>query len=209
MAIVFTFAQLVFAQKRSAPKAVLPEFSLSQAEVAAHIRFLAANELLGRMTGEMGNNVAARYIAEQFRLYGLKPLSGAPDYLQTVPLLKIKPPKHATLILGSDTMQHGKDMLVLNGGALNVQAPVVFAGYGIVDEETGRDDYAGLDVKGKIVIVKFGASDSADLREALGWRTAKQQAATSRGALAVVELYHASIAWTFIVQFANRETIAL
>ncbi|PIO47245.1 MAG: peptidase M28 [[Chlorobium] sp. 445] len=209
IATVFTFAQLAFAQQRSVSKTVLPEFSLSQAEVAAHIRFLAADELLGRMTGEMGNNVAARYIAEQFRLYGLKPLPDAPHYFQHVPLLKIKPPQHATLILGSDTMQHGKDMLVLNGSALNMHAPVVFAGYGIVDEETGRDDYAGLDVKGKIVIVKLGASDSADLREAFRWREAKQKAATSRGALAVVELYNASIAWTFIVQFANRETIVL
>ena len=53
----------------------LPEFSLSSAEVEAHTRFLASDELQGRRTGEPGNAVAARYIAEQFRLLGLKPAS--------------------------------------------------------------------------------------------------------------------------------------
>ncbi len=203
------FGSPTFAQQPSTLKRTLPEFSLSPAEVAAHIRFLAADELMGRMTGEMGNNVAARYIAEQFRLYGLKPLPGAPDYMQKVPMVKVKPPKHATLVLGRDTAQHGKAMLLLRGTAMDVKAPVVFAKHGIVDETTGRDDYAGLDVKGKIVLVKLGASDSADIREAFRLREAKQKAALARGAIALVELYNASIAWTFIVQFINRETIEL
>jgi hypothetical protein len=203
------FGLPTFAQQPSTLKRMLPEFSLSPAEVAAHIRFLAADELMGRMTGEMGNNVAARYIAEQFRLYGLKPLPGAPDYMQKVPMVKVKPPKHATLVLGRDTAQHGKNMLLLRGTAMDVKAPVVFAKHGIVDETTGRDDYAGLDVKGKIVLVKLGASDSADIREAFRLREAKQKAALAHGAIALVELYNASIAWNFIVQFINRETIEL
>lgn len=209
LALSLALAEPSFAQKRGASKTALPEFSLSQAEVTAHIKFLAADELLGRMTGEMGNNVAARYIAEQFRFYGLKPLQGAPDYFQKVPLLKVKPPKQATLILGSDTAQQGKDIILLNGGALNAKASVVFAGHGIVDEKSGRDDYAGLDVKGKIVVVKLGSSDGADVREAFRLRDSKQKAAEARGALALVELYNASIAWSFILQFANRESIAL
>jgi hypothetical protein len=129
--------------------------------------------------------------------------------MQKVPMVKVKPPKHATLVLGRDTAQHGKNMLLLRGNAMDVKAPVVFAKHGIVDETTGRNDYADLDVKGKIVLVKLGASDSADIREAFRLREAKQKAALARGAIALVELYNASIAWTFIVQFINRETIEL
>ena len=50
----------------------LPEYKLSKNEVEAHIRFIASDEMLGRRTGEITNNVAARYVAENFRLQGLK-----------------------------------------------------------------------------------------------------------------------------------------
>jgi hypothetical protein len=187
----------------------LPEFSLSQAEVTAHLKFLAADELLGRMTGEQGNNIAARYIAEQFRQYGLKEVRGAAGYFQKVPLVKISPPKEAIIVWDGDTLRQGKDILLLGGDALTATASVVFAKNGIVDEKTGRDDYAGLDVKGKIVVVNLGSAEGADVREAFRLRDSKQKAAAERGAVALIELYNASVAWNFIAQFANRQTMQL
>src|SRR5205814_619643 len=56
--------------KLTSPASQLPEFALSRAEVEAHIRFLASDELQGRKVGEPGNWIAARYIAEQFRQLG-------------------------------------------------------------------------------------------------------------------------------------------
>ena len=63
----------------------LPEYKLSKKEIEAHIRFIASDEMLGRRTGEITNNVAARYVAENFRLQGLKTPDGQKDYLQPVP----------------------------------------------------------------------------------------------------------------------------
>ncbi|MDW8465239.1 MAG: M28 family peptidase [Chloroherpetonaceae bacterium] len=187
----------------------MPEFLLSSQETAAHIRFLASDELMGRMTGEIGNNVAARYIAEQFRLYGLKEVQGAAGYYQKVPLVKVRPPKDAFLVWGTDTLRQGKDLLVLNGSKLTVTAPVVFAKHGIVDDKAGRNDYEGIDAKGKIVVVKLGDADNTDVRQALRLRETKQKAAAERGAMALLELYDATVPWSLIMQFANRETIQL
>lgn len=210
LSLMLLLAAPLAAQKRSSAKLpALPEFSLSAQETAAHIRFLASDELMGRMTGELGNNVAARYIAEQFRLYGLKTVQGAPDYFQKVPLVKVKPPKEAFVIWSTDTLRHGKELLVLGGTQLSVTAPVVFAKHGIVDAQTGRDDYAGLDVKDKIVVVKFGDTESTDVRQAFRLQRIKQTAAASRGALALIELYDATVPWPLITQFATRETIQL
>ena len=77
----------------------LPEYSLSKKEIEAHIRFIASDEMLGRRTGEITNNVTARYIAEQFRLYGIKTPSDQKDYLQPVPFENIKPVKKAKSML--------------------------------------------------------------------------------------------------------------
>ena len=60
-----------FAQKKKS-QPLPPEFAITKTEAETHMRFLAADELMGRRTGEQGNMVAARYIAEQFRKFGVK-----------------------------------------------------------------------------------------------------------------------------------------
>ena len=132
----------------------LPEYKLSKNEIEAHIRFIASDEMLGRRTGEITNNVAARYVAENFRLQGLKTPNGQKDYLQAVPFEMVKPTKKGEILVGTDSLKWTKDFIVLSGKAAKLEnVPVVFVGYGWVDEK--QDDYKGLDVKGKIVIKEY------------------------------------------------------
>ena len=127
------------------------------------IAFLASDELEGRGVETEGLNQAADYIADTFKQLGLQPLPGG-DYFQTFKLT-------TSYALADDTALSAE----LGGGggdgpasyALREQftpvgevtgegafdGPVIFAGYGITNEEQGYDDYAGVDVKGKIVLV--------------------------------------------------------
>ncbi|MCU0325937.1 MAG: peptidase M28, partial [Spirosomaceae bacterium] len=93
----------------------LPEFKLPKNEVESHLRFLGSDEMLGRRTGEITNNVAARYIAEQFRLAGLKPALGQKDFLQAIPFEFSKPTKKGEVIVGKDSLKWTKDYIMLSG----------------------------------------------------------------------------------------------
>ncbi|MFY7912523.1 MAG: peptidase M28, partial [Emticicia sp.] len=95
----------------------LPEYKLSKKEIEAHIRFIASDEMLGRRTGEITNNVAARYVAENFRLQGLKTPNGQKDYLQPVPFEMVKPTKKGEVLVGTDSLKWTKDFIMLSGKA--------------------------------------------------------------------------------------------
>ncbi|MFT4033825.1 MAG: peptidase M28, partial [Siphonobacter sp.] len=71
--ILLSVGVVALAQAQKSKKPALPEFKMSIQEPEAHVRFLAADEMLGRRTGEITNTIAARYIAEQYRRLGLKP----------------------------------------------------------------------------------------------------------------------------------------
>ena len=92
----FTFFSLLLILGSSA-LAQSPEHSAPQYEVEAHLRFLASDDLQGRRTGEPGNYIAARYIAENFRAFGAQPLPGADGYFQQFPLENVTPPQSSAL----------------------------------------------------------------------------------------------------------------
>ncbi|MBC7570766.1 MAG: M28 family peptidase [Spirosoma sp.] len=209
----------VSAQRRSAQKAAprpkaaietpltqLPEYSLSRADMEAHLRFLASDELMGRRTGDAGNRVAARYIAEEFRRLGLKPAGDSNSYFQPINFERVKAAESATLSMGSEMLQLGKDLVVMAGGPLNQTGEVVYVGYGLTD---GEDGYKGRDVKGKILIAQGGSPDAKGPREVFQASNAKRKLATEKGAAALIELYAESIPWGFINQYFSREQIAL
>ncbi|HLK97811.1 MAG TPA: hypothetical protein VK364_08590, partial [Hymenobacter sp.] len=138
----------------------LPEFALSRAEVESHTRFLASDELQGRRTGELGNQIAARYIAEQFRLLGLKPAAstdGQAGYFQPIAMERVKASSSAIMIVGKDTLRLGKELAVMTGGPADVSGEVLYAGYGLTD---GDDGYKGRSVKGRIVVVQGGSPEA-------------------------------------------------
>ena len=175
---------LVNFQSFSQKKASLPpEFSIKKSETEAHMRFLAADELLGRRTGEQGNLVAARYIAEQFRKLGVVPVpgniaSGTSTYYQNVPFEKMGASGGGEITAGDEKLKSGEDWILMNGEATDVTAPLVYAGFGLENAAKGWDDYKGLDVKGKIVLVQSGTPDVQTPSEIVASSTEKRKLAT-------------------------------
>ncbi|HEY2686714.1 MAG TPA: M28 family metallopeptidase [Steroidobacteraceae bacterium] len=140
---------------------------ITAASIRADMRFLADDLLEGRGTGSRGHLIAAHYLASQFEGMGLEPAGDNGSYFQDVPIRSMKLDEEASS--GSLT-ENGKTVaLKLREDFLlspdpgrrrvEVEAPVVFAGYGITAPSQGYDDYQGLDVKGKIVALLFGAPD--------------------------------------------------
>ncbi len=125
-------------------------------ELSAHAKLLAAPELSGRGVGTPGIAIARDYIAAEFAKYGLLPGGDHNGYLQRFEVavgVRVKQP--SSLSLGQETaLTLYEDWLPLGLSSTGqVQGNVVFAGYGITAKDYGYDDYAGIDVKGKIVIV--------------------------------------------------------
>ena len=196
-------------QVKTAPSvttAKLPEFSITRSEVEAHVRFLASDELEGRRTGERGNWTAARYIAEQFRLLGLKPAADQTDYFQRVNFEKVKAATSAVMYVGKDTLQLSKELVVMTGGPTDISGEIIYAGYGLTD---GDDGYKGRDVKGRIVVVQGGSPDAKGPGEIFRASRDKRKLATEKGVAALIELYSESIPWGLVNQYFSSEQITL
>ena len=180
----------------------LPESMISRAEVEMHTRFLASDELQGRRTGELGNLIAARYLAEQFRRLGLTAPAGTDDYAQSVPMQKTKPVASGTLLIGSDTLHVGKQFVVTSGGPADITAETVFVGYGLTDA-----DYAGKDARGKIVVTQVGTEGATRPRELMSAMAAKNKMAAEKGAVGVIELFAVmTTPWPLVVRnFGNTQ----
>lgn len=129
----------------------------------AHVRFLADDLLQGREAGTDSFLLAARYVESQFRKIGLDP-AGGDGYLQQVPFVRYRSVEDsAYLSVGGKAFAALEDFVVYPHAAhlsSDVEAPVVFAGFGIDAPELGRRDYEGLDVNGKIVAILSGAPAS-------------------------------------------------
>ena len=167
----------------------------SAANIKAHMAFLASDKLKGREAGSPEFDLGADYVAAQMKQLGLKP-SGKQSYFQPVPLVasRIKDQGRLTLTDASGrvtALEFGKDYVV-NGSplaeTLNMNAPLVFVGFGLVAPEHGRDDYRGLDVKGKIVVALNGAPKFLQTEERAYYRSAKVKlaAAKARGAAGAI-----------------------
>jgi hypothetical protein len=133
--------------------------------IRAHMRFLSDSLLQGRAPGTPGYQIAARYVAAQLEAAGLHPAGTNGTWYQTVPLRKsVTDDGKSSMVLvtksGEQTLVSLKDYVLygdLNRADTSVEAPVVFVGFGVTATERGYDDYAGADVKGKIVAVLDGA----------------------------------------------------
>ena len=138
-------------------------------EISGHLRFLADDLLEGRFPGARGDELAIRYLAAQLETMGYQPGStdaaGKPSWFQPVPLLKTTAavPAELTFKGGADrvTLPTGPgeqaELTLRSIGAADLvqvkDAELVFVGYGITAPEHGWDDYAGVDVKGKVVVL--------------------------------------------------------
>lgn len=123
----------------------------------ADLAFLTSDALAGRASLSPQAEIAARYIAADFEKTGIEPAAGK-SYLQEFPLIAYRtdPSRRALAVSrGGATKQFrpGTDFSISFGHEVNLRAPAVFAGYGITAPEYGYDDYANIDVAGKIVVI--------------------------------------------------------
>ena len=140
-----------------APKSASPAVQRDAAftvDARKAVEYLASDELEGRGIGTPGIAKAAEYIADTFKKLGLSPASGAADYFQSFQITAATAPDPATSFTSGDkTFALEKDFGVVSLSAEEkFDAPVVFVGYGITNKDRGYDDYANIDVKGKVVL---------------------------------------------------------
>ncbi|HEY1112028.1 MAG TPA: M28 family peptidase [Chitinophagaceae bacterium] len=167
------------------------------------LHFLAADELMGRSTTRPEIHVAARYISEQFRSFGLKPAPGAADYFQTFDLKMSKPAHSGGFTVGGTTYAFGEQLLPTGVEDVSLQAPVVYAGWG------SKEDFEKLDVKGAIVVTNMGRHDSSTFMEGYRATAAKRKLAADKGAVALVERFReAGTSWTDVQHYLLGERVA-
>lgn len=170
--------------------------------IRATVQYLADDRLEGRDTGSPGGQLAANYLAEQLKLLKLKPAGDNNTYFQKVPFIQSRMDSARSQMAlsgkaGETTLKFPTDFL-LNGLSRNtasLEAPIVFAGYGITAPEYHYDDYAGLEVRGKVVVVLTGEPLSRDPSFFEGEQDTKYaaggpklQLAMSKGAVAVITI---------------------
>ena len=152
-----TFAQEKGAREKVAPQLATGFDSIQEDSLRADLTFLASDALQGRMSLQNGDEVAIQWIASEFAKAGLKPANGD-SYLQAVPLVEYRGDRARSYIAlkrGSAPEKQWKypDAYGAYRVDVDVTAPVVFAGYGITAPELHFDDYRGIDVHGKIVLL--------------------------------------------------------
>ncbi|MBK8506255.1 MAG: M28 family peptidase [Saprospiraceae bacterium] len=169
------------------------ENSISMEEVQAHLRFLAADELRGRKTGEIGNWVAARYIAEQFRQFGAKSGNGT-DYFQVIPFADITPPKQGSLKVGEKLFDIADRLLVRFAPDGTVSGELVYLPHAMPGEVTKA-------VSGKWILTNIGDEGMADPQAAFALSALKKKKLQEMGALGLIEIYQGRHPWNLIKRF--------
>ncbi|MDU0112450.1 M28 family metallopeptidase [Psychrosphaera aquimarina] len=172
--------------------------SVEKARIKAHLEFLADDQLEGRDTGSQGYEIAANYVAAEFKKMGLVP-AGEDGYMQRVPFRRAYLDQNSTVVkigTGSDTVElkYPQDYMMGASTATtesSVKADVVFVGYGLIAEDYDYNDYEGLDVKGKIVVALTGRPKAWPSEEGahLGSGKLKSAHAAEHGAIGFVTLH--------------------
>lgn len=161
------------------------------------VAYLADDALQGREAGTPGFDAAAEYVARRMRQIGLKPRGGDGSYMQAVPLLAYSQASNdgGTMQVSGvkDPSKFRRDDSYMVGASsagedVTVEGEVVFVGFGFVSPEHGRDDYAGLNVDGKIVAMLPGAPKFLDSEERAHYGNTQRDAASERGAVGVITL---------------------
>lgn len=174
--------------------------TITAEDLKKHLYTYASDEFEGRETGTRGQKKAIEYLSSNYKSFGIAHPSNLENYYQPVPLVMNKPPK-AVLTFGSEAWSAGNDFIPVGNSSdvILENTPVVFAGYGI---DSGQySDYTGLDVKGKIVLVRAGEPKNQDgtyvltgTKEPSEWSNfrpaniARVEAARGKGALGILVL---------------------
>src|ERR1700674_4022016 len=205
---VFKMTDRASAQgKAAAPPSALPQ--INRENIRAHVKFLASDLLEGRGTGQRGGDIAAEYIATQFALSGLKPAGDNGTYFQDVPMVGVKTLLETTFKFteASGKSFEAKNLtdFVTNNESqtetADIDAPIVFVGYGIKAPEYGWDDYKDVDLHGKVALlfVNEPSSDDPDFFKGkaltyYGRWTYKFEETARRGAVATLIIHRKDLA---------------
>jgi hypothetical protein len=134
--------------------------TISPAEIKAEVRELSSDAFAGRGPGEEGEAATLAYLEQQFTTAGLQPAGENGGWYQEVPLVRLDRLPGATLSLTVSGRamplaigRHASVGFANAGRTQLADAPIVFAGFGIVDATTGHDDFAGVDMAGKVALV--------------------------------------------------------
>jgi Zn-dependent M28 family amino/carboxypeptidase len=195
--------------------------------IRAQVKFLADDLLEGRGTGTRGGDIAAQYIATQFALNGLQPAGDDGSYLQKVDFtgvltlpataLALQPAHGAPLELrlGEDYVTNNQTQT----DSVDIDAPIVFVGYGIEAPEYRWDDFKGVDVKGKVLLIIVNEPPSNDPKffkaEAMtyyGRWTYKFEEAARKGAVGALIIHRTDLAsypWSVVRSSWSNEQVYL
>jgi Zn-dependent M28 family amino/carboxypeptidase len=191
------------------PVAIAAFQKVDPERIRAHVRFLSDDLLEGRGTGQRGGDIAAEYIATQFALYGLKPVGDNGTYMQKVPMVGITPQPATTFAIvpakGGTNDLKPLDQYVAYDQTQQLQsdvnAEIVYVGYGIEAPEYNWDDYKGTDVKGKVLLMLVNEPPSDDAKffkgKALtyyGRWTYKYEQAARKGAVGAILIHRTDMA---------------
>jgi len=177
--------------------------------IRAHVRFLAHDLLEGRGTGQRGGDIAAEYMATQFAFYRLKPAGDSGTYMQKVPLMGITPEPETTfsIIPASGAAIHLKPLEQYvaydqtQQPRSDVDAEIIYVGYGIEAPEYKWDDYKGTDVRSRVLLMLVNEPPSDDVNffkgKALtyyGRWTYKYEEAARKGAVGAILIHKTDMA---------------
>ena len=165
--------------------------------IRADMRFLSDDLLEGRGTATRGYETAAKFMATQFEGLGLQPAGDNGTYFQRVPLRCMRVDETRTALAftraGREEILTFRQDYTVRGNPVrpetSVEAPVVFVGYGVTAPEQGYDNYKGIDARGKIVALLFGAPKfESSMRAHYSSSAIKAQNAVVHGAVGVITL---------------------
>jgi Zn-dependent M28 family amino/carboxypeptidase len=190
------------------PAAAAAMKSIDPQRLRAHVKFLASDLLEGRGTGQRGGDIAAEFIATELESYGLRPAGDNGTYMQKVPMVGIltEPPTSIYLLQAGKTqkVKLGDDIVAMDetqNEADDIDADVVFVGYGIEAPEYQWNDFKDADVRGKILLMFVNEPPSDDPRffkgKALtyyGRWTYKYEEAARKGAVGVILIHKTDMA---------------
>lgn len=225
IAILAMVGLLGFSQQEDYKK-YTPKLPIVKEYIVGNLTYLASDEVGGREAGTVGEVLASNFIANELNKYGVKPFGDDGTYFNNYKLAVTSPDPIASLqlldskgkVLG--TYQQIENMLTSSRHteALNAEAGLVFAGYGIDAPELNYNDYKNLDVKGKVVLVLDGDPSGADPRSPEGAKWAKYsrinekiKTATDKGALTVISTnrFAKSFGWKRLAGFSARPSMGI
>jgi hypothetical protein len=177
---------------------------------------LSSPEFEGRGTGQPGADKAAQYLADRFTKIGLKPAGENGTYLQAIKFKSAQVLPETSVKVGDALLKHGDDYVILppyNSEKVDASGGIVFAGFGVVSPELKRDDLAGLDLKGKVVMILSGQPTGVDTA---AWKRATNPQVRGmnifgRGAVAMIVGNAGSGAQPFstIANYLSRRRVSL